>query len=565
MIKIKTIIGNFKSELWWIDIILCAILGFTFSTSKYYLKSGECHMSYEIVINSIILTIIFILTCVLGRKLIKKFSEEKNIKGKFSKLFEINRCFTIKMAGIILICWIPILCMLFPGTFINDTWGQLQSVINLKNGIWNISAHHPVFDTFVMSSIILPIVYKTGKWHVAMFIYVILQAIVTSFAFAYSLKYAKNKLKLNDVAIFIFLIIYCFLPIFPLSVQTVSKDALFSWIYVFFCIYFTEIIRVKGDCLKDKKFIIKFLIVILFCSLTKKAGIYVIIGSLITLLIFLHEYWKKILTILLILCMITFGIIPIMYKVFSIKQSGKQEMFSLMFQQTARYVKYNSQNVNEYEKNVINKVLIYDSLCTAYNPTNADYVKGFSQRGKDSDYIEYLKVWISQGLKKPNDYIIAMNSMLSGWFSFSEYKPLNDMNWHNQLNINLIPKWVPVREPIFQKTADIVNSCYDFIYKIPVINVILSYGFYATLLPAFVLSTLLKRKNYRKCLNWIFIIPLMLSIIIGCWMAPVSVHLEGMRYLYPVVYTTIFSLMWCIYSSKNTEYISENKDECKYN
>lgn len=557
--KLKKCINIIRSNLWWLDIIFCIVLGFAFATSKYYLAEGDCKINILIIAQAIIITICFILLTVLFRWLFTKLSREKLVKERFNKIFEIKKYAVLKIAGIIFICWIPILCMLWPGTCINDTWGQLQSIIRLKDGVWSISVHHPIFDTFIMSSIILPIAYKTGKWHLAMFVYVLLQAIATSFAFSYSIMYAKRKLKLNNIALFCFLLIYCLLPIYPLSVQTISKDALFSWIYVLFYIGFIEIIRTKGDVLNNRKFIIKFIGTLLLCALAKKTATYIIIFSLGILLIFLYRYWKKIIMISAIFSVIMLIIIPNIYIAFSIKPSGKQEMFSLLFQQTARYVKNNPEEVTEQERKVIDKVLVYNTLGKVYNPTNADNVKGYTQRGKDSDYIEYIKVWFKQGMKKPRDYIGAMNSMLAGWFSFSEYKPLNNMDWHNQLNPKLIPDWVPVRESFFENTSDIVNKVYDYLYKMPIIKLLFTYGFYASVLPAFVISTLLRRKKYFKNINWIVIVPLGLSIIIGCWLAPVSVHIEGMRYLYPVIYSLPMALMWCIYSCRDN--LCSNKED----
>ena len=86
-----------------------------------------------------------------------------------------------------------------------------------------MSAHHPVFDTLFMSTIILPIVYKFGDWHLAIFIYVLIQAIITSFVFSYSLIYAKEKLKLNNTIIILFLLIYILCPIYVTSVQIGRK------------------------------------------------------------------------------------------------------------------------------------------------------------------------------------------------------------------------------------------------------------------------------------------------------------------------------------------------------
>lgn len=64
-------------------------------------------------------------------------------------------------------------------------------------------------------------------------------------------------------------------------------------------------------------------------------------------------------------------------------------------------------------------------------------------------------------------------------------------------------------------------------------------------------STSLKKKKYSEFLNWIVFVPLILSIVIGNWLAPVSVHLEGMRYLHPIIYSLPITLMWCIYSSRD--------------
>jgi len=41
-------------------------------------------------------------------------------------------------------------------------------------------------------------------------------------------------------------------------------------------------------------------------------------------------------------------------------------------------------------------------------------------------------------------------------------------------------------------------------------------------------------------------------------MAPASNNIEGQRYLYPVIYTSLITLMWVIYSIKNRNFKEGN-------
>jgi len=57
------------------------------------------------------------------------------------------------------------------------------------------------------------------------------------------------------------------------------------------------------------------------------------------------------------------------------------------------------------------------------------------------------------------------------------------------------------------------------------------------------------------------VIPLILSIVLGCWLSPVSIALEGKRYLYPVIYTIPFMIGICF--SMYQDQIMENNNSKK--
>lgn len=141
--------------------------------------------------------------------------------------------------------------------------------------------------------------------------------------------------------------------------------------------------------------------------------------------------------------------------------------------------------------------------------------------------------------------------MLSGWFSFNEYNPLMNMEWHNQLDPRLIPGWVPIRGNFFTITANNFQTIFNEIYKIPFFTVFLSYVFYAALVPGFLTISVFRKHRRGDIQYWLIFIPMISSIVLGCWLAPVSVHFEGRRYLYPIVYTLPLLISWSLFIYKH--------------
>ena len=401
-----------------------------------------------------------------------------------------------------------------------------------------------------MGVLIVPLSQLTGKWHVVIFLYVLLQAVLTSLAFATTVTYALKKLNMGIRVATVLILIYALLPVFPTAVQTVSKDAMHSWGFVFFAVFYMELVRTSGRAMKEKGFLVKFLLVVLYCCLTKKVGIYVTGLSMLVAVFFLKNNRKYVLSVMAVSVLLMSVVLPLVRTNLQIAPGGKQEMFSLPFQMTARYVKTHGNDITKEEYQILDKVLTMKDLANRYNPTNADPVKSYHQKAGGKYYVKYIKVWFDQGLRHPRVYVAALNSMLSGWFSWEEYAPLMNNNWRNQHNTAMIPAWIPIRG-ITDGTANAYQEMYHNLYKTPVIQIFLSYGFYASLLPAFTVCTVLRRWKNKEIKYWLAIFPTLLALMLGCWLAPVSYHLEGKRYLYPIVYTIPILMVWCLYIYKS--------------
>ena len=538
----KNILINCLKKLSIFDVIVCFILGITFTVYPKYYTYGVCSINKNMIFNALYLFLIFLILNIILKILIEKI----NSKSLKVKLFN-SKYRLLIFTTFILIVWLPILISLYPGTLSNDTWGQLKQYINLSSGE-TLSDHHPIFTTLIIGFFITTFKSITNNWHLAFFAYVFIQAMVTSLAFSFSLIYAKEKLKLNDLIILIFLFIYALLPIFPASAQMINKDALFAWIYVLFFISFIEIIRTNGECLDNKKYFVYTCLLIIFCALTKKIGIYVIAPSYFILLFAKVSNKKKIVLSLMVLVVLMKLALPVTFKFFDIKKGGEQEKYSLFFQQTARYIKYHQNDVKDSEKIIIEEVIgkSLNEIKEVYNPIFADPVKGYTQNTTKLNYYKYLKVWAMQGLRHPKTYIDAANSMFSGWISFNMYKPLMNMDWHSQLSKDIFNEKVAERGKT-KNSAIFISNTYDNLYKVPVLKYVLTPGMYIALIPMFSVSVIIKSKNKKYLLA---LIPLFLSIVLGCFLAPDSRNGEGQRYLYPVTYTSIVTLMLTTYAYK---------------
>ncbi len=543
--------NRFQLSVW--DILFSLFLAFMFTVSPQYIATGSAILAVGTILHFILYFLAFLAATAIIRYVLKNLNF--NI-AFFQRLLNHKHALFI-LAGIMFLLWLPVMIILYPGTVINDTWGQLSQFVytfysDSKIHFEYLGDHHPVLTTFIMGWLIIPLANLIGNLQVAMFVYVIIQAILTCLAFSYSLLYAHRKLKIGSGLAFIFLLIYAIHPILPGSVQTISKDSLNAWIFVFFTVSFLEVIRTKGESL-DSAYRFDLLILLSWaCCVTKKVSFYVVILSLLLALLVIRRNRKKIIVMLVVGVALMQFIWPAVMNMTGITSGGKTEMLSLPYQMTARYVKEHPDDVSPEEYAVLDKMLSMGSLADRYDPVSADPVKGFAfyERFEGSDYTDYIKVWVSQGLRHQGSYINALLAMESGWFSWTKYYPVIDMNWHSQLNTNFFSEASTIRPEPIKTWASVYQRLLDKLYEIPVVGLLFTYGLYAVLIPAFVIATLLRS---RKKGMWVGALPMFFSLALGCWLAPVSIHFEGRRYLYPITYSALLLIAWCRYAMKEEE------------
>lgn len=555
-----------------LDVFISAFLSFTFTAAPQYISSGSFRFSGRAVVEFVLYMIILLFLAAGGRRLLLMGGGEGS-RGRilaFAENLLSRRMAVILIALLMFLFWLPVLIALYPGTAINDTWNQLYQFVyafysGRSGGIGGIQLrylgdHHPVAATLIMGVMMIPLASTTGNLQIAFFIYVLLQAFLTCLAFSYTLVYMYRKLKVGTGFTTVCFLIYSLLPLFPSSAQLISKDSLTAWIFVFFTVMFMEMVRTGGASLDSRSnYEVLILTVWAMCA-TKKVGIYVAVISLLFVLPAIRRNRKKIELLIMGSILLFMVAWPWTMKFTGIVPGGRREMLSIPFQMTARYVKEHPDDITEEESEVIDKMLYMETLAERYDPVSADPVKGFAfyEIHNTSEYLDYIRVWFRQGCRHPGSYVNAFFAMESGWFSWTKYYPLLNMDWHSQLNTTVFSEASTVRPPVIKGLAEDFQKMLDDLYENPLLRLIFTYAFYAALLPAFIIGTLFRKKRAAdvsdeeqadagKCttLAWVAAVPMFLSIALGCWLAPVSIHFEGRRYLFPVVYTVVILLAWC--------------------
>lgn len=143
-----------------------------------------------------------------------------------------------------------------------------------------------------------------------------------------------------------------------------------------------------------------------------------------------------------------------------------------------------------------------------YVPFSTDPVTGFEMKTGGS-VTDFVKVWLSIGLKHPRAYVQAFISVESGWLAFNgspannvepqhpypeialQYQPLTS----NALNDGTFGQLVPNGEPSKGQVA--VKSLIRALQDIPVVNVFMYIAVWTSIVPVYLLYALIRRRANR--------------------------------------------------------------------
>lgn len=408
-----------------------------------------------------------------------------------------------------------------------------------------ITNHHPILQTYFMGGC-LTIGRHFGNDNFGLFIYTIIQSLIYASILAYSIKF-MNKHNVSNKYYFIVLLMYLLVPMYAFFTVSAVKDTLYTGFMMLFILFVFDIV----ENYLNKKISIKYLIYIFFVMLLmclfRNNGIYICLLTLPVLFFMSKINRIKILTLIILL----FGSMQITNKVvipaLGVSDGSIREALSIPFQQTARLVKYNSGIIDDEDKDIIDKVLVYDTLDERYDPNLSDPVKNkFNPHATKEDLMNYFKVWFKYLLKDPMCYINATLDNTFGyiypnvhrWYLYYDY-------WDDLVNPDIIDyhfEGVPVLRMILRNYGE----TFPFI---PLVGLLSNIG--ASCYMVIILTAYLFNKKNKKYI--VVLLPMYLSILI-CIAGPANTYF---RYVMP--YMFVLPSVTCLLLSKIKEDNNEKK------
>lgn len=548
MIKTKNI------ELTKLKIFFIILLDIFLLISNVFINTGNLSYLYKnmwlILYNLIRFIAIYI---VLKRSLIyfENFIKNHEFKLKENKIINLFLKHPFLFSFIaILICWSIYVIAFYPIILSPDPSFQIKQFFNIRtkyadyailldNNVF-LTNHHPVFHTMILGYSL-----KLGRFllndNFGLFIYTLTQLLVLAFTLSLTIKYLIEN-NVNKKIVFIVLLLYCFIPMFPLYAMSGVKDTYYTCFIILYVMKLDKIIRYKQEKLSYKEMIQLLLIMFAVC-LFRNNGIYVLILSFPLILIYSKKYFQTLLVIFIGVLAFYGTYTKVLLPSLKITDGSIRETLSIPFQQTARYVKYYNKDLSKNDIKVIDKVLGYETLAKRYNPTISDPVKNeFNKYTTKKELLAYLKVWFKCFFKHPLVYIEATLNNIYGYFS------PQSTNWYIYYKYDTRiteDKLVNYHFNNLSSLRLILSSFAQGFPYIPFIGLISNIGFNTWLLLGLTTYSIFKKKKEYL----IVLSPLLISLLI-CVASPVNTYF---RYAMPFIFIMPFIFTLIVTRLKNNE------------
>ena len=472
-------------------------------------------------------------------------SDIKNSKpvNWFSKKFH-EHPFIFSFVFIVL-CYMPYIIAYYPAIMGYDPANQIKEVMGIHTRYMDsvvlldpnmsLTNFNPVAHTILLGGC-FKFGYSIGSVNLGLLVYSVIQMIILIGTLSYSIYYMKKE-GVQSKLLWVALLIYALVPVFPFYAMSTVKDTIFSAFILLYIIKIYDIIKHPQTFKNYLHLFVISLLVILF----RNNGIYTVMLSMPFLLIPLKDKRKSIIVtiVCLLACYIGYG--KILLPSLNISNTSVREMLSIPFQQTARVIKYRGDEIPDEEKEVIDKILIYDTLGDRYRSDLSDPVKNkYNKEATTKELIEYFKVWFSQFFRYPVDYMDATISNVYGYF----YPNTSKWYFYHEYNTKLEQAGFDYHyNELSGLRGGLKTYGYIFPY-IPVVGMFVNIGFIV-----WIYFTLLAFLIINKKSKYIPVILPALSLILVCIAGPANTYF---RYAQPFIFSlpTVLFLLYIILDKK---------------
>lgn len=508
------------------------VLGYSFSKQNNWnlvFENGVIHS--KAIVSWFLLTIIFfsIISIFFG------LLEKGNVNNQ--EEYSINTKDIVKIALILVVCWLPYIILMYPCSANPDVRDQLGQVfhdstmcwtrkyVNLPNpdiSYWN--NHHPVGHTLILGFFA-----KLGEAiysvRFGLFMMMLTQMVLIAVVFSYIICFLKERgtSKLIRRLVILF---YAFWPLIPLTTASLCKDTLFT---IFLLIATLCLIRVFDNPQKffrKKRNIVGLTVVFILQGLMRNNGLYLLL-LMFPIALYFGKNMRKYVCISFLIPILFLGVIMPkgIFEIANIAPGSEKEMLSVPLQQIARLLKEQGSQVSKKDKEIIQYVMCpgedYSVLIKRYNPRQSDPVKySYNLNLSDKDKISFFKIWFKYLKRYPTVYI---QSAMNNCYEYFYYERYGRETYYNGIQVQGQPFMGIKNINKFKEERETLAGIMDYIQKSPITGWLVNIGFYMNLL-IILLSYCVIKKKYK--LFWAYGL-IILNIMIS-FLGPVVY----MRYAY---------------------------------
>ena len=312
-----------------------------------------------------------------------------------------------------------LLVISFPGNLCWDVIGQIEQVTNQIG----YSAHHPLLHTLLVGGLVEMGELLFGTREAGLFLYVCLQAVLLAGALSFVMAILAKR-KLHPRLLTVVFVVYMATPIYSNLVTTAVKDVPFTAFVILYFVCYALMLE-KPMLLRNRKMVLAFVVLQALVILFRNNGMPLVLLSGTSAVVVL---WKKsdlkerirnVFVFVVISVLIGSMTTSLLTATLDASKGSKGEIFSLLFQQTARYLQTYPEDVPEAELYAIETVLGDVTLVAqSYDPLIADPVKALYRKdATGQELANYFVAWGRGALRHPSVYMEAFFTHVYGWFS----------------------------------------------------------------------------------------------------------------------------------------------------
>ena len=420
--------------------------------------------------------------------------------------------------------WLPYFVLCFPGNVSWDAGTSIMYVLNLETS--KSALNNPYFQNWLFGGF-AALGRLLGSIRSGIFLYCLLQYVLECIILGKIVFFLRNTWKVKWYFILFLMLLYGFLPVFPIFAVSMGKDSNWGLSLLFFVYYAFQIIDDPVGFFADRRKRICFSLTLIIIALLRNHAVFIaLVGPWIFMLLRSNRKTGlyRVLVFPTVGAILVSSVVP---AVCGIPSPQNKEDLSFPLQTTAVYVLQYPDDITDEERAAIESVIPADAF-QEYSPGFADPLKSRS-RFTDGNTAPFLKAWLRLMIRHPSVLLKGLYRAASGYFDPFR---LTGIKPHVQLGfyISSAAKEKLQLVDLEPTRLEIVKKLDNRSLNTPVVGLFARIGLYSILLlVSFVLS--LRRREFLLCT-----VPLLL-ILAGCALSPVNGYY---RYSYPYIVVVPF-------------------------